>query len=162
MLDILHSSLNNTIPLHTCTLACADAVFWGQGRLSKFLPTSQSCFSPKFFPTPSSLCSFSSSGESLMCHLPWTKVAKEKGEDIFLGHQLGASDPIALLLAHFAASPAVLFAPNSSHLFTYNSSDSFLRYWHLLEHIAPLHAELLGPKLSPIFAHVLHNTPQDL
>ncbi|KAG2128260.1 hypothetical protein DEU56DRAFT_742110 [Suillus clintonianus] len=217
MLDVLHASLDNSIPLHACVLACADAVFWGQGRLGEFLPTSQSRFSPKFFPTPSSLRNLSSSGESLMCRLPWTKVAKEKGEDIFLGRQLGASDPISALLAHLVASPAILSAPHSSHLFTYDvgggklvsltkrkfllicnavwnthnmphisrhcfriggtmelllrnvpphivkvmgrwSSDSFLRYWCLLEHIAPLHAELLGPKLTPLLAHSLRSS----
>jgi hypothetical protein len=217
MLEILHTSLNPSIPLHACALACADSVFWGQGCLGEFLPTSQSRFSPKFFPTPSSLRSLSSSGESLMCRLPWTKVAKEKGEDIFLGHQLGGSDPITSLLAHFAASPAILKAPTTTHLFAYDagggrvvsltkckflllcnliwaahglprisghcfhiggttelllrnvpphivkvmgcwSSDSFLRYWCSLEHIAPLHAELLGPKLSPLLAHASHST----
>lgn len=209
MLDALHSSLDPSLPLHACALACADSVFWGQGRLGEFLPTSQTRFSPKLFPTPSCLRS-TSSGESLMCHLPWTKVAKEKGEDLFLGRQLGPSDPISSLLAHFAASPEVLASP-SHHLFSYSvgggrltsltkrkfllvcnsvwaahglpritghcfriggttelllrnvpphivkvlgrwSSDSFLRYWRTLEHIAPLHAELLGPKLSPLLA----------
>lgn len=211
MLEALHAFLDPSIPLHACTLACADCVFWGQGRLGEFLHASQSRFSPKFFPTPSSLCGISASGESLMCRLPWTKVAKEKGEDDFLGRQLGPSDPIASLFAHFTASPSIWEAPTSSHLFTYSmgggrtvsltkhkflllcnsvwgsqglpritghcfhiggttelllhnvpphivkvmgqwSSDSFLRYWCNLEHIAPLHAELLGPKVSPILA----------
>jgi hypothetical protein len=138
-------------------------------------------------------------------------VSKEKGEDIFLGRQLGPSDPIVSLLAHFLVSPAILEAPTSSHLFAYGvgggklvsltkrkfllvcnsvwsshglprlsghcfhiggttelllrnvpphivkvmgrwSSDSFLRYWRNLEHIAPLHAELLEPKISPVLA----------
>jgi hypothetical protein len=43
MLNILHASLDVSTPLHACVLACADSVFWGQGRLGKFLPTSQSC-----------------------------------------------------------------------------------------------------------------------
>ncbi|KAG2029225.1 hypothetical protein BDR03DRAFT_936867 [Suillus americanus] len=81
MLDFLHASLNVSTPLYVCVLAC--------GHLGEFLLTSQSCFSPNFFPTPSSLCGLSSSGESLMCRLPWTKV-------------LGVSDPISSLLAHFA------------------------------------------------------------
>ncbi|KAG2130339.1 hypothetical protein DEU56DRAFT_914771 [Suillus clintonianus] len=42
MLEALHSSLDASLPLHACVLACADAVFWGQGRLGEFLPTSQS------------------------------------------------------------------------------------------------------------------------
>ncbi|KAG1769005.1 hypothetical protein EDD22DRAFT_949195 [Suillus occidentalis] len=219
MLDILHASLDSSLPLHACVLACADVVFWGQGRLGEFLPISQSRFSTKFFPTPSSLRS-TASGESLMCHLPWTKVAKEKGEDVFLGRQLGHSDPISSLLAHFAASPDVLSSPAACHLFAYNggaggnlisltkrkflltcnlvwsahglprisghcfriggttelllrnvpphivkvmgrwSSDSFLRYWRNLEHIAPLHAELLGLKLSPVLARASRSQVQ--
>ncbi|KAG2343962.1 hypothetical protein BDR05DRAFT_999511 [Suillus weaverae] len=111
MLKTLHSSLNTSLPLHVCVLACADMVFWGQGCLGEFLPTSQSRFSHKFFPTPACLHS-TSSGESLMCHLPWTKVAKEKGEDIFLGRQLGPSDPISSLIAHLAASPEILASPH--------------------------------------------------
>lgn len=216
LLELLHSSLNASIPLHACVLACADCVFWGQGRLGEFLPTSQSRFSTKLFPTASSLRCISSSGDSLMCRLPWTKVSKEKGEDIFLGRQLGSSHPIASLLVHFLASPAILEAPMSSHLFAYCvgggklvsltkrkfllvcnsvwtsrglphlsghcfriggttelllrnvpphivkvmgrwSSDSFLRYWRNLEHIAPLHAELLGPKVSPVLARASRN-----
>ncbi|KAG2345630.1 hypothetical protein BDR05DRAFT_974962 [Suillus weaverae] len=201
MLETLYSSLDTSLPLHVCVLACADVVFWGQGRLGEFLPTSQSRFSHKFFPTPACLRSMSS-GESLMCCLPWTKVSKERGEDIFLGRQLGPSDPISSLIAHLVASPEILASPASSHLFAYSggagrlisltkckfllvcnsvwmaqglprisghcfcigrttklllcnvpphivkvmgcwSSDSFLRYWRNLEHIAPLHAELL-------------------
>lgn len=211
MVELLHSHLDSSIPLHACVLACADCVFWGQGRLGEFLPTSQSRFSAKFFPTPSALRCISSSGDSLMCRLPWTKVAKEKGEDIFLGRQLGPSDPIASLLVHLTTNSAILASPLSSHLFAYGvgggkvvsltkrkfllvcnsvwaahglprisghcfriggttelllrnvpphivkvmgrwSSDSFLHYWRNLEHIAPLHAELLGPKVSPLLA----------
>ncbi|KAG2342820.1 hypothetical protein BDR05DRAFT_885336, partial [Suillus weaverae] len=211
MLDALYSSLDASVSLHVCILACADSVFWGQGHLGEFLPTSQSHFSPKFFPTPSCLCSTSSS-KSLMCHLPWTKVSKEKEENIFLERQLGPSDFISFLLAYFAARPEILMFPASSHLFSYSggggrlisltkhkflvvcnsvwvtqglphisghsfhisgttelllhnmhshivkvmkcwSSDSFLHYWHNLEHITPLHAELLGPKISPLLAY---------
>ncbi|KAG1764946.1 hypothetical protein EDD22DRAFT_978917 [Suillus occidentalis] len=104
LLKLLHSSLDASIPLHACVLACADCIFWGQGHLGEFLPTSQSCFSAKLFPTVN----------SLICRLPWTKVSKEKGEDIFLGHQLGCLDSIASLLVHF-------LSPSSSHLFTYHA-----------------------------------------
>ncbi|KAG0692929.1 hypothetical protein DFH29DRAFT_985628 [Suillus ampliporus] len=195
MLNSLHSSLDASVSLRACILACANSVFWGQGRLGEFLSTSQAHFSPKLFPTPACLRS-TSSGKSLMCRLPWTKVSKEKGEDVFLGRQLGPSDPISSLLAHLAASPDILVSPASSHLFAYSrgaggrlvsltkrkfllvcnsvwaaqglphisghcfhiggtielllhnvpphivkvmgrwSSDSFLCYWHNLEHIA--------------------------
>ncbi|KIK33278.1 hypothetical protein CY34DRAFT_99884 [Suillus luteus UH-Slu-Lm8-n1] len=53
MLDILHASLDSSLPLHACVLACADSAFWGQCCLGEFLPISQSRFTPKFFPTPS-------------------------------------------------------------------------------------------------------------
>lgn len=151
-----------------------------------------------------------------MCRLPWTNVAKEKGEDIFLGHQLGTLDPIRSLLAHFTTSPAILEAPTSSHLFAYDvgggrlvsltkrkfllicnpiwvahglprisghcfriggttelllrnvpphivkvmgrwSSDSF-HYWRDLKHVAPLYAELMEPKLSPLLARASRST----
>ncbi|KAG1720057.1 hypothetical protein EDB19DRAFT_1647469, partial [Suillus lakei] len=29
-------------------------------------------------------------------------------------------------------------------------SDAFLRYWRCLEHLAPLHAEMVGPRISSV------------
>lgn len=203
MLDLLHAHLDPAIPLDAVCLAVGDCALWGQARLGEFLPISQKQFSARFFPIVSNLRPTSSSGRSHMLFLPWSKTAREKGEELFLGRQRGPSDPIASLNAHLAVNSPL----PSSHLFSYRdakgaltpltkrkflahcnavwsqhgfpcisghsfriggttelllrgvpphivktlgrwSSDAFLRYWRCLEELAPLHAELIGPRVS--------------
>src|SRR6267154_2306394 len=57
-----------------------------------------------------------------MLSLPWSKTAREKGEDMFLGKQSGISDPITSLDLHLA-----LNSPHpSSHLFAYRDANGVL------------------------------------
>lgn len=205
MLDLLHLHLDPSSHLDVACLAVSDCALWGQARLGEFLPLSQKAFSPRYLPTPLNLRPTSSTGLSRMLFLPWSKTAREKGEDLFLGKQSGLSDPIASLDLHLRLNAPL----PSSHLFAYRdasgslvpltkrkflarcnsvwslhglpsisghsfriggttelllrgvpphivkalgrwSSDAFLRYWRCLEELAPLHAELLGPRVSSI------------
>lgn len=205
MLDLLHVHLDPLNHLDAACLTVSDCALWGQAHLGELLPESQEKFSPKYFPMVHNLRPTSSSDLSRMLSLPWSKTAREKGEDLFLGKQSGMSDPITFLDLHLALNTP----DSSSHLFAYRdakgdlttltkrkflaccnsvwlqhgfpcisghsfriggttelllrgvpphivkvlgrwSSDAFLRYWRCLEELAPLHAELLGPRMSSI------------
>ncbi|KAG2114407.1 hypothetical protein DEU56DRAFT_874312 [Suillus clintonianus] len=186
MLTLLHIHLAPTDPLDAVCLMVADCTTWGQARLGEFLPLSHAKFSPQYY--------ISVSGQSRMLFLPWSKMACEQGEDLFLGHQHALCDPIASLENHLSINHLL----PTSHLFAYRSltgslhpltkckflshcndvwsqngypsisghsfhiggttelllrgipppHNAFLRYWCCLKQLAPLHAEMISPRIS--------------
>lgn len=90
---------------------------WGQVRLGEILSPWEGSFKPL-----STVCchhlhpAFNANG-SHKCHLPFTKVAKSKGEDIIICHQWDNLDPISTLEIHLTINPM----PANSPLFSYLS-----------------------------------------
>ncbi|KAG2157540.1 hypothetical protein DEU56DRAFT_906174 [Suillus clintonianus] len=141
MLNLLHSHLDPSNHLDTACLAVSDCALWGQACLGEFLPKSQGKFSARFFPVVLNLRPTSSSGlsqipRSLQLNLviPWFPAIS--------GHSFCIGGTTELLLC--GVPPHIIKTLGRW------SSDAFLLYWCCLKEIAPLHTELLGPRISSI------------
>lgn len=120
MLLALGNNLKLTDPFDICVLACAACAFWGLARLGEFLPTTYKFNrNPAPFPTPQSITQ--NGKDSLKLRLPWTKVKKWSGEDIYLTIQDNASDPVVALQRHLAINNI----PDTTILFSYKDVYGF-------------------------------------
>lgn len=99
MLQALCSSLKVEDLFDCCVLACATTAFWGLAQLGELLPSSdQYDHDLPPFPCPNSI-SLGDLG-SLVVSLPWTKVKKWEGEQIFLSVQDEPVNPVSSLRQH--------------------------------------------------------------
>lgn len=120
MLLALASKLDLNSPFDACVFACATTAFWGLARLGELLPTTYNFkHNPAPFPTPASITQ--GSQDSLKVRLPWTKVKKWNGEDIYLTIQDNKSDPVKALQKHLALNQF----PDSTVLFSYKDVYGF-------------------------------------
>jgi hypothetical protein len=99
MLSLLRNNLSLSEPMDAAVLCMATAAFSGQIRLGELLPDSQANFEPAHFPHLSDVYSPNAQG-SRKIHLPKTKTAGLKGEDIILCRQHIDTDPIAAFENH--------------------------------------------------------------
>lgn len=99
MLILLARGFNLKSNLDVCCLAAACMAFWAQLRLGEILSPWETSFSPSTTQRAHLLPPFNENG-SRVCHLPFTKVAKSKGEDVVVCRQADASDPIDALDLH--------------------------------------------------------------
>ncbi|CUA71572.1 Dynein heavy chain domain-containing protein 1 [Rhizoctonia solani] len=125
MLIQLHDHLDPNIPLHASVFAAAAVAFWGQCRLSELLGTSRRNHAPKTHPSRSSLTGTPTRGVSAVLHLPFTKTAGSRGQDIVIPHQLGPADPISALVRHWEVNADTR---PGDHLFAFRSSPNGPRH----------------------------------
>lgn len=117
MLLALSDALNPIDPFDICVLACATCAFWGLARLGELLPTAFNYKrDPAPFPTPA--CITQGDQKSLKLRLPWTKVKKWSGENIYLTIQDDKSDPVTALQRHLSVNQI----PDTSILFAYKDA----------------------------------------
>ncbi|KAF8883100.1 hypothetical protein BD779DRAFT_1674640 [Infundibulicybe gibba] len=119
MIRALHDSLNLSNGLDVCVLAVATTAFWSQARLGELLSPSSRLFDSSRTPRLSDLGGPATTAGSRKLHLPCTKVAGLRGEDIFICRQNGRSDPIAALSRHITRNSLTADLP----LFSYDIGD---------------------------------------
>ncbi|KAF9023809.1 hypothetical protein BDZ89DRAFT_886086, partial [Hymenopellis radicata] len=101
-LEMLATTLDPSDPKDAVVRAMAFVAFYAQARLGELLPTTAriDCFDGRFNPTGVDVGEDVSSLGSKVLHLPWTKVKKEKGEDVLVAAQRGVTDPVTALQDH--------------------------------------------------------------
>ena len=100
MIELLFQKLDPTSSEDVCVLCGAAVAFWCQNRLGELFAASSRTFDPKLVPKRCDLGPSSALNGSLPLHLPYTKVAGFRGEDVRALHQLGTSDPVAAIHHH--------------------------------------------------------------
>ncbi|KAF9027718.1 hypothetical protein BDZ89DRAFT_1256909 [Hymenopellis radicata] len=80
----------------------AFVAFYAQARLGELLPSSArtDAFDAKFHPVGIDVGEDASEKGTKLLHLPWTKVKKEKGEDVVVTAQRGRTNPVTALKDH--------------------------------------------------------------
>lgn len=108
--------LNN--PEDAAFLACITTAFWGAARLGEVTVPSLDAFDPALHVKRRDVESNvrdRNGLEQTVLFIPWTKVAKEKGERIFWAEQEGIIDPQAALANHLKVNNPT----NDEHLFSF-------------------------------------------
>lgn len=93
MLVFLASHLSPSDPFDVCCLAVATCTMWAQLCLRKILSQWETSFSPSRTVCRRHLLASFNQNRSCLCHLPFTKVKKSKGEDVCICCQSNTSDP---------------------------------------------------------------------
>ncbi|KIJ09321.1 hypothetical protein PAXINDRAFT_87622 [Paxillus involutus ATCC 200175] len=124
MLVLLANHLELSNPLDSCCFVAACLAMWAQARLGEILSPWENSFKPTFVVCRSHLLPPFNANGSRKCHLPFTKVAKSRGEDVVICRQHGPSDPIAAINSHLSINPM----PPNLPLFSYLST----RGWRCL------------------------------
>ncbi|KAF9017345.1 DNA breaking-rejoining enzyme [Hymenopellis radicata] len=101
-LEILAEGLDAADPKDAAVRAMAFVAFYAQARLGELLPTTMKpeAFDPKFHPVGIDVGEDASDRGTKLLHLPWTKVKKEKGEDVVIAAQRGHTNPVTALQDH--------------------------------------------------------------
>ncbi|KAF8965396.1 hypothetical protein BDZ97DRAFT_1658909 [Flammula alnicola] len=121
-LSEIHARLDLTLPLDAAVFACLTTTFWAAARLGEFTVPSLKAFDPTIHVKPSDVSVSTSGPPVTTIHVPWTKVAKEAGEDVHWAPQ-DVCDPDAALKNHLAVNAP---APGA-HLFSYRHTDGRIR-----------------------------------
>src|SRR3954451_339367 len=98
-LNTLQSALDHDNLLDTAILFAGTCAFFGQLRLGELLATKEGSFDHARSPRLCDVHPPNHNGTRRI-HLPYTKVAKHKGEDIILCRQHHRTDPIAAFENH--------------------------------------------------------------
>ncbi|KAF9223568.1 hypothetical protein BS17DRAFT_796183 [Gyrodon lividus] len=117
MLSLLTRFMVLSDPFDACCFAAACFAMWAQCRLGEILSQWEKSFKASFMVCRHHLAPPFNQNGSWKCHLPFTKVAKNKGEDVCICRQQGQSDPIAAITNHLARNPG----PPNIPLFAYIS-----------------------------------------
>ncbi|KAF9223576.1 hypothetical protein BS17DRAFT_795730 [Gyrodon lividus] len=105
------SFLNLSDHFDACCFTAACLAIWAQCCLGEILSTWEKSFqASKVVCQLHLLPPFNKNG-SQKCHLPFTKVAKSKGEDVCICRQRDQSDPIAAIENHLAINPGPTSIP---------------------------------------------------
>jgi hypothetical protein len=121
MIKLLDAKLSHRNTLDVCVLMAAKTAFWGQCRLTEILLATATKLPSHAKPQVSlhaHLQDPCTSAGSRILHLPQTKRNRNKGEDIMLCRQEGASDVIAALVEHLAVN----IFPSNYPLFSYHTA----------------------------------------
>ncbi|KAF8547565.1 hypothetical protein OG21DRAFT_1490117 [Imleria badia] len=124
MLVLLAFNLNLTSSLDSCCFAAACMAFWAQLRLHEVLSPYEKSFSSSSTVCRSHLNPPFNEKGSRLDFLPFTKVAKFRGESVIICRQADTSDPIDALNIHLLINDP----PNDLPLFSYHSQQG----WHCL------------------------------
>ena len=114
--------LNLDKPLDVAVYACLTTCFYASARLGKFTMRTLGSFNHNTHVTPQHL-SYDQDHNRLrvtVLHLPRTKAAGNKGEDVYWATQEGDTDPTEALAQHFRVNQP----SSSSHLFTYKAANT--------------------------------------
>ncbi|KAG8213834.1 hypothetical protein J3R82DRAFT_10572, partial [Butyriboletus roseoflavus] len=126
MLLVLANSFHLFDPFDACCLAAASFTIWGQVHLGEILSPWERSFKPLLVIFWHHLHSPLNANGSWKCHLPFTKVAKSKGEDVVICQQWDSSDSISALLSHLSINQI----PPKLPLFSYYTPH--WDHWHCL------------------------------
>lgn len=110
-------------PKDAAILACLTTAFWGAARLGEVTIPNLNAFKPSIHVKRSNvkLVETDRSGCSQMTiFLPWTKAAKENGEEISWAKQDGITDPSAAFENHLKVNNP----PPDAHLFSHKHGKS--------------------------------------
>ena len=111
-------SLDRNNPKDAAILACLTTAFWGTARLGEVTVPKLDGFDPAIHVKTSDVqhdVRDRNDLEETVIFIPWTKVAKEKGEKIFWAKQNGIVDPQAALGNHLRINKP----PANDHLFSF-------------------------------------------
>jgi hypothetical protein len=102
MLVALKSALDLDCPLDAAVWAAATTAFWGVARAGEVTTTTLQSFKPNRNPTLANLkWDVDHNGDKVtIIHLPWTKIGKLEGEDIYWAQQNSAADPYEAMRNH--------------------------------------------------------------
>lgn len=117
------NALNPKDPKDAAIHACLTTAFWGTARLGEVTVPNLNAFDPNLHVKVSDVqhnVQDRNGLEETVIFLPWTKVAKEKGEKIFWAKQEGITDPQAALTNHLKVNNP----PKNSHLFAFKHDKS--------------------------------------
>jgi integrase len=102
--------------------ACLLTTFWSCSRLGEFTVKDGVAFDPRYHIARGRVSNKSRDGDHIKdFFLPWTKVAKTKGEHVFWATQPGAADPLRAFVAHLAFNDP---PDEGAHLFSYRDGTS--------------------------------------
>ena len=111
-------------PKDAAILACLTTAFWGTARLGEVTVPNLGGFDPAIHVKVSDVkhgVRDRNNLEETTIFIPWTKVAKERGETIFWAKQDGVVDPHTALANHLQVNnPAA-----NNHLFAFKHGDGF-------------------------------------
>ena len=111
-------NLDSNNPKDVAIHACLTTAFWGTARLGEVTVPKLDGFNPSIHVKTSDVqhnVRDRNNLEETVIFIPWTKVAKEKGEKIFWAKQEGIVDPRAALENHLRINNP----PTDSHLFSF-------------------------------------------
>ena len=117
-LTTICQGLKRDKPKDTAILVCLTTVFWGTARLGEVTVKTPKSFNPNTHVKVSDVhygILDQNKLEVTVIFIPWTKVTKEKGEDIFWARQNSIVDPESALANHIKIN----IPPPNAHLFTY-------------------------------------------
>lgn len=123
MLLFLHHDLDLNNPFDACVEFAATSAFWGQIRLGEILSPTQDNWDLELIPSQHHMRPPHTSAGSRLLHLPNTKVAGRKGENISLCRQYGPSDPTSTFTNHMRINDI----PADYPLYSYKISASKYR-----------------------------------
>ena len=109
-------------PLDAAVYACLMTCFYVSARLGEFTARTLRSFSPNTHITLQHL-SYDQDRNGLkvtVLHLPRTKAAGNKGEDVYWASQEGETDPTKALAQHLRINQP----SNASHLFAYKAANT--------------------------------------
>ena len=116
MCILLATHLSPSDPFDMCCLAVACCTMWAQLCLSEILSQWETSFTPSKVVCRHHLAPPFNANGSQICHLPFAKVAKSKGEDVCICCQSDTSDPIAALENHLRVNNPPANIPLFSYL----------------------------------------------
>ncbi len=134
-----------TQPLDAAVYACLTTTFWSAARLGEFtLPSLNTPFDPKLHVSLQNVSFRVSPGGLPMAkiRLPWTKVAKERGEDVHWAPQVRC-DPDAAFKNHLAVNSPPPNGPLFSYVHTNGRRRPLTRH-NFLKRINAVMAEAEG------------------
>ena len=117
-LTTICQSLKRDKPKDAAVLACLTTAFWGTVRLGEVTMKTPMTFNPNIHVKVLDVrygVLDKNRLEMMAIFLPWTKVAREKGKDIFWAKQEGVVDPESALANHLNINKP----PPNAHLFSY-------------------------------------------
>ncbi|KAG1768279.1 hypothetical protein EV702DRAFT_1203366 [Suillus placidus] len=100
MLLVLAKHLDLSVSLDACCLAAACVAMWGQLRLGEILSSWEKSFHGPLVACRSNLSAAFNANGSRKLFLPFTKVKKNRGEEVIICRQCDLSDPIQALEHH--------------------------------------------------------------
>lgn len=111
-------NLRKEDPKDAAIHACLTTAFWGAARLGEVTVPKLDSFDPIIHVKPSDVqygVLDRNRHEQTVIFIPWTKVAREKGEHIFWARQKGITDPEIALANHMRVNNP----PRNAHLFAF-------------------------------------------